>query len=88
MLTKSMRGHDQQQGGVFSYLSPETRKSRGFPPSAVRSIEGVDNVNKEIKILPNSERDEHIPREVYRAIYGNPVLSLYACAPFRPVVMG
>lgn len=37
-----MRGHDQQQSGVFSYLSPETRVKQDHPLRGVRAL--VDEV--------------------------------------------
>ncbi|MGO4884998.1 MAG: BON domain-containing protein [Bryobacteraceae bacterium] len=43
--------------------------------SAVKRIEGVTQVINEIKVLPPSPMDEQIRRAVYRAIYGDPVLS-------------
>lgn len=46
--------------------------------NAVKRIEGVTNVVNNIKILPTSFNDDRIRRAVYRAIYGNEVLSQYA----------
>jgi len=41
----------------------------------VKSIEGVTNVVNNIEVLPLSPNDNQIRRAVYRAIYGDPVLS-------------
>ena len=41
VLTESMRGSDQQQGEVFSYLSPESRVRKDHP-RAIRTM--VDEV--------------------------------------------
>lgn len=59
-------------------LKPDAEK-------AVRTIEGVENVNNQIKILPTSQRDDRIRREAYRAIYGNPTLAPYAVRSIPPI---
>lgn len=46
--------------------------------SAVKHIEGVEKVVNDIDVLPVSPNDDRIRRDVYRAIYGNNVLSTYA----------
>jgi hyperosmotically inducible protein len=43
--------------------------------SAVKRVEGVTNVVNNIEVLPLSGNDDRIRRDVYRAIYGDPVLS-------------
>ncbi len=45
--------------------------------NAVKSIEGVASVNNQIEVLPVSPMDDQLRRAVYRAIYGDPVLSRY-----------
>ena len=45
--------------------------------NAVKSIEGVASVNDQIEILPVSPMDDQLRRAVYRAIYGDGVLSRY-----------
>jgi hyperosmotically inducible protein len=45
--------------------------------NAVKSIEGVASVNDQIEVLPVSPMDDQLRRAVYRAIYGDPVLSRY-----------
>src|SRR6201984_1350926 len=42
MLRESMRGTDQQQNHMFSYLSPETRVRKDHPLRAIRAM--VDQV--------------------------------------------
>jgi hypothetical protein len=59
-------------------LKPDAEK-------AVRSIEGVENVVNNIKILPTSQRDQRIRREAYRAIYGSPALAPYAIQSIPPI---
>lgn len=43
--------------------------------ATVKEIEGVTNVVNNIEVLPLSPMDSRIRRAVYRAIYGDPVLS-------------
>ena len=45
--------------------------------NAVKSIEGVASVNDQIEVLPVSPMDDQLRRAVYRAVYGDPVLSRY-----------
>jgi hyperosmotically inducible periplasmic protein len=45
--------------------------------NAVKGIEGVASVNNQIEVLPNSPNDDGLRRAVYRAIYGDNVLSRY-----------
>jgi hyperosmotically inducible protein len=45
--------------------------------NAVKGIEGVSSVVNEIEVLPVSPNDDQIRRAVYRAIYGDTVLSRY-----------
>jgi hyperosmotically inducible protein len=42
---------------------------------AVKEVEGVTNVVNNIEVLPLSGNDDRIRRAVYRAIYGDPLLS-------------
>ena len=42
---------------------------------AVKTVEGVTNVINNIEILPLSPNDDRIRRDVYRAIYQDPMLS-------------
>ncbi|MGC1414892.1 MAG: BON domain-containing protein [Candidatus Acidiferrum sp.] len=45
--------------------------------AAVKSIEGVSTVVNNIEVLPLSPMDDQLRRAVYRAIYGDTVLSRY-----------
>ena len=53
--------------------------------NVVKRIEGVEDVDNQIKVLPTSPNDDHIRRAVYRAIYGNEVLSQYALRAVPPI---
>ena len=52
---------------------------------AVKNIEGVERVNNQIEVLPTSPMDDQTRRAVYRAIYGNEVLSQYALRAVPPI---
>jgi osmotically-inducible protein OsmY len=45
--------------------------------NAVKEIEGVSAVDNEIQVLPVSPMDDQLRRAVYRALYGDQVLSRY-----------
>ena len=53
--------------------------------SAVKSIEGVAQVDDQIKVLPLSNFDDQIRRQEVRAIYGYPALSRYALGTHPPI---
>lgn len=59
--------------------------------NVVKHIEGVEKVVNNIEVLPTSFNDDRIRRGVYRAIYGNSVLSQYqlrAVPPIHIIVKG
>jgi hyperosmotically inducible protein len=45
--------------------------------AAVKSIEGVSGVTNNIEVLPPSPMDDQLRHALYRAIYGDTVLSKY-----------
>lgn len=45
--------------------------------NAVKGIPGIESVDNQIKVLPYSEMDDRIRREVYDRIYTSPALSIY-----------
>ena len=53
--------------------------------NVVKKIEGVEKVVNNIEILPTSFNDDRIRRAVYRAIYGNSVLSPYQMRAVPPI---
>lgn len=53
--------------------------------NVVKRIEGVDKVVNNIEVLPTSINDDRIRRDVYRAIYGNSVLSQYQLRAVPPI---
>jgi len=46
--------------------------------SAVKHVEGVENVDNQIEVLPPSPNDDQIRRAEFHAIYGQPGLQRYA----------
>jgi hyperosmotically inducible protein len=53
--------------------------------NVVKRIEGVTRVVNNIEALPTSMMDDRIRRAVYRAIYGNSVLSPYQLRAVPPI---
>jgi hyperosmotically inducible protein len=53
--------------------------------NVVKRIEGVDKVVNNIEVLPTSINDDRIRRDVYRAIFGNSVLSQYQMRAVPPI---
>jgi len=52
---------------------------------SVKRIEGVTRVVNNIEVLPTSINDDRIRRALYRAIYGNSVLSTYQIRAVPPI---
>jgi hyperosmotically inducible periplasmic protein len=46
--------------------------------AAIKSIEGIDTVINQIEVLPNSTSDNELRRGIYRAIFEDPTLAVYA----------
>jgi len=56
---------------------------------AAKGVEGVDRVDNQIKVLPVSFFDARLRSQLYRSIYGYPVLQRYGLgvnAPIRIIV--
>src|SRR2546423_13283972 len=68
---------------LMGYVADPTIKSDA--ENAVKRIEGVEKVNNQIQVLPTSPNDDRLRRELYRAIYGNEVLSQYALRAVPPI---
>jgi hyperosmotically inducible protein len=67
----------QLSGGTVTLLGSVVRPSlKSDAENVVKRIEGVTQVVNEIKVLPPSPVDDRIRRAVYRAIYGDPALSI------------
>jgi hyperosmotically inducible periplasmic protein len=53
--------------------------------NAVKHIEGVEKVDNQIEILPNSPMDDGLRRLLFRTIYGYPALEKYALGVQKPI---
>jgi hyperosmotically inducible protein len=68
---------------LLGQVSRPTLKSDA--ENVVKRIEGVEKVVNNIEVLPTSINDDRIRRDVYRAIYGNDVLSSYQLRAVPPI---
>jgi hyperosmotically inducible protein len=68
---------------LLGQVSRPTLKSDA--ENVVKRIEGVEKVVNNIEVLPTSINDDNIRRAVYRAIYGNSVLSQYQLRAVPPI---
>jgi BON domain len=72
--------------GTVTLLGEVSRPTlKSDAEKAVKSIEGVERVDNQIKVLPVSPNDDRIRRATYRAIYGNEVLSQYQLRAVPPI---
>ena len=72
--------------GTVTLLGQVTRPTlKSDAENVVKKIEGVDHVDNQIEVLPTSPMDDQTRRAVYRAIYGNSVLSQYALRAVPPI---
>ena len=53
--------------------------------NSVKKIEGVEQVNNQIEVLPPSPMDDRLRRRLYRAIYGYAPLQKYAMPVIEPI---
>src|ERR1700722_19146469 len=53
--------------------------------NAVKHIEGVEQVDNRIEVLPTSPMDDALRRKLYVAIYGDPALEKYAMPVVKPI---
>jgi hyperosmotically inducible protein len=53
--------------------------------NAVKHVEGVEKVDNEIEVLPPSGIDDGLRRQLFRAIYGYPMLEKYAMGVQKPI---
>jgi hyperosmotically inducible periplasmic protein len=68
---------------LIGQVSRPTLKSDA--ENVVKRIEGVEKVANNIQVLPTSFNDDRIRRAVYRAIYGDTVLSQYQLRAVPPI---
>ena len=63
-------------------LRPSLRK---YAVSAIQSLEEVESVVDQIEVLPESMEDNELRRAIYRAVYEDPTLEVYAVQPVPPI---
>jgi hyperosmotically inducible periplasmic protein len=68
---------------LFGQVARPTLKSDA--ENVVKKIEGVTGVTNEIEVLPLSNNDERLRRELFRAIYSKPGLERYALGAVPPI---
>jgi len=74
------------EGNTINLMGQVTRPTlKSDAESAVKRIEGVENVNNQIEVLPLSPSDDQIRLATYRAIYGSGALERYALQAVPPI---
>ncbi len=68
---------------LFGQVTQPTLKSDAA--KAVQRIEGVQQVDNEIEVLPLSPNDDQIRRAAYRQIYSKPALQRYQLGAVPPI---
>jgi hyperosmotically inducible protein len=68
---------------LFGQVTKPTLKSDA--ERAVKKIEGVENVDNEIEVLPLSQMDDRIRLATYRAIFSKPPLQRYQMGAVPPI---
>lgn len=68
---------------LMGYVTDPALKNQAG--NVVKHIEGVQNVDNRIKVLPPSSMDDQIRLAEFRAIYGYPSLQKYAMPVIKPI---
>ncbi len=63
-------------------VNPTVKSDAG---NVVKKIEGVENVDNQIEVLPSSPMDDGLRRRLFRAIYGYPALQKYDLGVQKPI---
>jgi hyperosmotically inducible periplasmic protein len=80
ILQYSVHGNDVTLTGAVTNPTIKTDAE-----NAVKHIEGIENVNNQIEVLPPSPMDDQIRRAEYRAIYGQSILSRYGIGSLQSI---
>jgi hyperosmotically inducible periplasmic protein len=73
-------------GSTVTLLGQVTRPTlKSDAGNVVKNIEGVEQVNNQIEVMPLSPSDDQIRLAAYRTIYGDPALNRYALQAVPPV---
>jgi hyperosmotically inducible protein len=74
------------QGYTVTLLGKVTRPTlKRDAEAVVKKIEGVEQVNNRIEVLPPSPMDDRLRAQLFRAIYGYPSLQRYGVGSNRPI---
>ncbi|MBL8213987.1 MAG: BON domain-containing protein [Bryobacterales bacterium] len=74
------------EGGTVTLLGQVTRPTlKSSAENVVKDIEGVAQVDNQIKVLPLSPNDDRLRLAVYRAVYGQTALNRYALQAVPPI---
>ena len=74
------------EGYKVTLLGQVTRDTlKSDAERAVKSIEGVEQVDNQIEVLPVSPNDDRLRRHLYRAIYGFGPLQRYSLGVQQPI---
>jgi hyperosmotically inducible protein len=72
--------------GTVTLLGEVSRPTlKSDAENVVRRIEGVEQVENQIKVMPLSPNDDRIRRATYRKIFGNSTLSQYQVRAVPPI---
>jgi len=78
------------ENGTVSLMGQVTRPVvKSEAARAAKSVEGVEHVDNQIKVLPVSFFDSQLRAQLYRSIYGYPTMQRYGLgvnAPIRIIV--
>ena len=73
-------------GGKVTLLGSVVRPTlKSSAERVIEDIEGVEQIENQIEVLPNSPNDDQIRRAVYRAIYGQQMFTRYQMQAIPPI---
>jgi osmotically-inducible protein OsmY len=76
----------QVQGSQVTLMGQVTRPTlKTSAEKVVKNIEGVEKVDNQIEVLPNSPNDDSIRIAVYRAVYSQSALQRYQIRAVPPI---
>jgi hyperosmotically inducible protein len=76
----------QVEGSKVTLMGQVTRPTLKTSAERVAmNVEGVDKVDNQIEVLPNSPNDDRIRVAVYRAVYSQPALQRYQLRAVPPI---
>lgn len=79
-ITYSVNGYNVTLKGQVT--NPTLKHDAG---NVVKDVEGVENVDNQIEVLPLSTMDDGLRIQLYRAIYGFGALEKYAMPVLKPI---